>query len=260
MTGKILRAAVAAAVLCACLVWGGAARAEPQKITVGKHREMAATLIVPDGAGPFPAVLVLHTSGGLEHADIAFAERLSRQGYVCLVPEFLDAYGITPKTRDETFTTFAADIYDDFNAAIATLERHPKVAGGKVGAVGFSNGGYFAMWLAATGKVAAGVSYYGAISGAGTDIPLDRFSHAFTASSSPVLILHGTADGTVLVGAAKHLARILKQVGAPHELHLYEGADHRFDRDVGDDDAAKARAEDAWKRTLGFFNQHLKGR
>ena len=153
MTAKTLRAAVATIVLCAIFIWAGAARAERQKITVGKHREMTAILIAPDGPGPFPAVLVLHTSDGLGDADLAFAERLSKQGYVCLVPEFLDAYGITARSRADTFTTFATDIYDDFSAAVATLQHYPKVAGSKVGAVGFSNGGYFAMWLAATGKV-----------------------------------------------------------------------------------------------------------
>ena len=240
------------------MAWGGVARAEGQKITVGKHREMTATLFVPDGPGPFPAILVLHTSGGLRHADIAYAERLSREGYVTLVPEFLDAYGVTPQKRRNSFTIFAEDIYDDFNAAIATLKSHPKVAGGKVGAVGFSNGGYFTAWLAATGKIAAGVSYYGAYNGAGTDNGLDRFSEAFTANSAPLLVLHGTSDGTVNIRVARHLLGIMTKAGAPFQSHFYEGADHVFEREI-ESDAAKARAEDAWKRTLDFFNRHLKG-
>ena len=77
------------------------------------------------------------------------------------------------------------------------LRANPKVAGGKVAAIGFSNGGYFAMWLAGAGKVDAGVSYYGALSGAGSDKTLSRFKSTFSANSSPVLILHGTSDRTV---------------------------------------------------------------
>lgn len=259
MSRKTIGTVLAAMATLAWLASGTIAHAATRVLTVGTHRQIRATLITPDGPGPFPGVLVLHTSAGLEHADIAFAERLSRHGYVCLVPEFLAAYGITPKTRRETFTTFAADIYDDFTASIATLHHLGKVTASKVGAVGFSNGGYFAMWLAATGKVAAGVSYYGALTGAGTDIRLNRFRRVFNRASSPVLILHGTADGTVPVKAAKHLAGMLKHKGADHVLHLYKGADHRFDRDLGGDAAAKATAEDAWRRTLGFLDAHLKG-
>lgn len=258
MFQRTIGTALAAGALFMGLAWGSTARAGTTRITVGSHRRIDATLITPDGPGPFPGVLVLHTSGGLQDADIAFAERLSKQGYVCLVPEFLAAYGISPQQRRATFTTFAEDIYDDFVAAAATLARHGKVAGGKIGAVGFSNGGYFAMWLAATGKVAAGVSFYGALSGAGSDIQLERFSQVFNGRSAPVLILHGTADVTVRVGAAERLAGIARQAGAPYELHLYEGADHRFDRDLADE-AARATAEDAWQRARRFLDARLKG-
>ena len=251
--GTVIGRAVAAAALAAVCLWSGTAPAETSRITVGVNREIAATLIAPDGPGPFPAVLVLHTSGGLQDADIAFAQELSRKGYVCLVPEFLDAYGITAQKRRATFTTFATEIFEDFTAAAGTLRAHPKVAGGKVGAVGFSNGGYFAMWLAATGKIAAGVSYYGALSGAGSDTSLDRFREAFAAGSSPVLVLHGTQDSIVPIGRAKRLVGILRTARTTHEVRFYDGAGHRFERDAG----GEAAMEDAWTRTVAFLGRTL---
>ena len=39
-------------------------------ISVGANKNMKATLFTPDGAGPFPGVLVLHTSGGLQDGDL----------------------------------------------------------------------------------------------------------------------------------------------------------------------------------------------
>lgn len=221
-------------------------------VKVGVKHNMDATLIAPDGPGPYPGILLLHTSAGLKQADLDYARKLVAQGYVCLVPAFMEAYGITGKTRQMTFTGDARDIYNDFLAAIEFLRSSDRVAGSKIGAIGFSNGGYFAMWLAATGKVAAGVSYYGALSGAGTDKELTRFSSTFDKNSSPVLILHGTDDRTVPVAAAEHLARILKSAGSPYEIKIYDGADHQFERDLRND-AQKAAASDAWDRTVKFF-------
>ena len=78
--------------------FAGAALAGSSDIMVGVKHEMKAQLFVPEGPGPFPGVLVLHTSGGLQPADTAFAERLAKDGYVALVPAFLDAYGITARS------------------------------------------------------------------------------------------------------------------------------------------------------------------
>ncbi|MGD0144432.1 MAG: dienelactone hydrolase family protein, partial [Rhizomicrobium sp.] len=207
--------------------------ADSTTIKIGASANMNATLITPDGPGPYPAILVLHTSGGLEPADLAFANRLAGEGYVALVPEFLAAYGISPQTRRASFTTYAEPIYGDFVAALQQLRTTPKVDGKRLGAVGFSNGGYFALWLAATNQIQAGVAYYGAVTGGGTDPGLDRFRQAFTARSAPVLILHGTNDGTVPFDRAAALDSFLTSIGAPHEFHSYDGADHRFDRTYG---------------------------
>jgi len=234
-----------------------AARADTATVMVGVNHKMRAFLVTPDGTGPYPAILVLHTSGGLEGADTDFAQRLAQQGYVALVPAFMEAYGITARTRRETFTGSAQPIYNDFVAALDMLAHHGKVKGAKLGAVGFSNGGYFAVWLAAMAKVQAAISYYGALSGAGTDVPLERFRAAFTAQSAPVLILHGTADNTVPVGAARHLAQIIEAAHAPYSLQLYPDVGHRFEREPGTP-AAQQAASDAWQRSLSFLAANLK--
>jgi carboxymethylenebutenolidase len=231
--------------------------AEASTVMVGAKQNMRAQLIAPDGAGPYPAVLVLHTSGGLQPDDLAFAERLAQQGYVALVPAFMEAYGITARSRRDTFTVYAQPIHDDLVTALGMLSQHAKVKGGKLGAVGFSNGAYFAMWLAARANVAAGISYYGAVNGAGTDNSLSRFRAAFTAKSAPVLILHGQSDGTVPVQMAQELAEIVVAAHAPCSLQLYPGTDHRFDR-TPEMPASRDAAADAWQRSLAFLAANLR--
>jgi carboxymethylenebutenolidase len=230
--------------------------ADRQKIEFGVHRKMTAVLMTPDGPGPFPGILLLHTAGGLESADLDYAQRLTREGYVVLAPYFLRAYPaftLLKIGRREIFTTNGQSIYDDFVDGLSLLRAHPRVRGRKVGAIGFSAGGYFAVWLAATNQVQAAVSYYGALTAAGGDDNLVRFRKLFNRTSAPVLILHGTADLTVPFSSAVRLDAILTAAQTPHEFYRYP-VGHRFDRDLGDDNPVP---EEAWRRTRAFFRQTL---
>ena len=243
------------AAICSALL-AMPAFADSTSVKVGVDKNMEAELMTPDGPGPYPAVLVLHTSRGMQSADMEFAKRLTQEGYVALVPYFLQAYGIAAKTRQATFTTYADPIYADFVACLEFLKQNEKVDGKKLGAVGFSNGGYFALWLAATGKVQAGVSYYGAVTGAGTDPSLNRFRQTFTGTSSPTLFFHGTDDSKVPFKKAVELDSILTAAQSNHEFYQYPGAQHNFDRFGGSNN--ELAAADAWRHTQSFFGKLLK--
>ena len=136
---------------------------------LGAKKNVTAELFLPDGKGPFPAVLVLHTSGNMEKGDLDFAEKLADRGFACLVPHYFDAYGITYRSRSLATTQDANAIFDDFRSEIAFLKSDQRVLAAKVGGVGFSMGGYWALVLAAKGEIQAGVSYYGALTGRGEE-------------------------------------------------------------------------------------------
>lgn len=185
------------------------------------------------------------------------------------------AVGVHGNMRAETFSSDGDAIYADFVQAIGVLRSDPKVQGGNIGAVGFSNGGYFAVWLALTAKVQAAVSYYGAYTGAGGDLSETRFRRLASATASPILILHGLDDQTVPVAAARRLTGILSGAHAPYEMQRYPDAGHAFDRggllppivgaharefrvaEPGNDPGNKAASVDAWARTLAFLQKCL---
>jgi dienelactone hydrolase len=243
-----------AVVLFAALAAGVAPAADTVQVKVGVGQKMEATLYKPAGTGPFPAILVLHTSSGLRPADHRYANQLADEGYVCLVPDFFKAYDLHENIRDRTFTTHAQAIYADFVSAIDTLKKTEGVQGERIGAVGFSNGGYWALLLAARGDVQAGVSYYGAVTGAGTDRSLAAMRSAFSAKSSPVLVLHGANDKIVAPQFAEQLKSVLTAANAPHEFQMYRSAGHSYERGNLDQEAAA----DSWQRTLRFFAATLR--
>ncbi len=244
----------AASIIASLLAGGGAHAAESSQISVGINKKMDATLYKPAGTGPFPGVVILHTSGGLQSADLEYAEKLADEGYVCLVPDFFKAYGLHANTRQQTFTTYAKPIYEDLANAVDVLRKTAGVRADATGAVGFSNGGYWALLLAARKQVQAGVSYYGAINGAGSDNTLEAMRSAFNANSSPVLVLHGTQDATVRIRFAEMLVELLRDAKAPYEAQIYASAGHSFERGGGNAEATV----DGWMRTLRFFERTLK--
>jgi carboxymethylenebutenolidase len=50
----------------------------------------------------------------------------------------------------------------------------------------------------------------------------------------------------------------IRKAGKSSEIHIYPGVDHAFFNDERPDAYDRAAAEDAWRRTLTFFRQHLR--
>ena len=219
-------------------------------VELGVKHNIRTAVFGPDGPGPFPGMLVLEKSLGVEPLTLAYAKRLADAGYVCFVPYYMEAYGLTGPRRAESLTRSAETIYADLAEAADELQHHAKVNGSKIGAVGFSNGGFFTVLLAARGKVQAGIDYYGAITGFGTDKELFRIKTALTPQSSPMLLLVGDKDG--YYRPTLHLGALLRDAGVPHLVHVYPGGPHEFEKFSAQD------ADDAWSRVVQFIGRWLK--
>jgi hypothetical protein len=138
----------------------------------GERAKLAGTLTLPQGAGPFPAVVLISGSGPndrdetiKDHKPFAvIADALTRQGIAVLR---YDKRGVAGSTGVYGAAT-SADFADDAAAAAAFLRTRPEIAGGRIGLVGHSEGGLIAPMVAAKDpKVAFVVLLAGpAISGA----------------------------------------------------------------------------------------------
>lgn len=115
---------------------------------------LAATLTIPAGDGPHPAV-VLISGSGLQDRDETIAEHkpfwviadhLSRNGIAVLR---YDDRGFAESTGDGTVATLE-DFATDAHAAIGWLAKHPKIDGDRVGLIGHSEGGVIAPLVAST--------------------------------------------------------------------------------------------------------------
>ncbi|MBI4304984.1 MAG: dienelactone hydrolase family protein [Chloroflexi bacterium] len=218
-------------------------------------------IALPEGAGPFPAVMVLHTSGGLNVHTKAATTALAGHGYVALAPDYFAPEGITRESYDVsvTLTEHVDRIREHLDRGIECLKSLSYVDAGRMATIGFSLGGYFALLLGARDDIDAAVGYYGAYHGGGVSRADTKYALADVAAAikARVLMFHGDADSQVRIRVAQRAQQLLLAAGKESELVVYPGVEHRFDQvDTPVYDAQAAA--DAGLRTLAFLQNHLR--
>lgn len=216
------------------------------------HGEGRGYLVTPSALeGKAPVVLVIHENRGLNPYIKDVARRLAKAGFIAFAPDALHPLGGYPGNDDEgrklQRSMDRAKIEQDFIAAATTLKAHPS-SNGKLGAVGFCFGGYIVNMLAAASPdtLNAGVPFYG---------------------TPAAKELRGNIKVPLMIQLAEHDKRVnaswpeyeadLKANHSDYVMHMYAGCNHGFHND-STARYDKENAELAWKRTLDFFNQHLR--
>jgi carboxymethylenebutenolidase len=211
-------------------------------------------LVRPASAsGPLPGILVIHENRGLNPHIEDVTRRFALENFMAFAPDGLTSVGGYPGDDDRGGQLFRtvdrAKMMEDFLAAAKWLKARPDCTG-KIGATGFCFGGGVANYLAVQmgADIAAVVPFYGSAPAA-ADVPKIK---------AAVLVHHGETD-TRLVEAWPAYEKALKTAGVPHEGHIYPGAGHGFHNDASAARYNKAAADQAWKRTIEWFNQHVRG-
>jgi pimeloyl-ACP methyl ester carboxylesterase len=118
--------------------------------------QYGATITIPEGKGPFPAVLLITGSGQqnrdeevMGHKPFAvIADYLTKKGFVVLR---VDDRGMGQTTGDVALAT-SADFASDALVSLGYLENRPEVNKKKIGLMGHSEGGMIAEMIGAKRK------------------------------------------------------------------------------------------------------------
>jgi dienelactone hydrolase len=201
-------------------------------------------VLKPQGAGPFPAVVMLHDCSGLgprsSGAPRRWARELLRQGYVVALPDSFSTRGFpdgvcsdpSPGRVNVAPLRRVADAYDtlDYLRGLAYVDaKH-------VGVMGGSHGGTSTLAsIALSGRdsermagrrregFAAAVALY-----PGCAVGNPRWNTEYK-PAAPVLILAGELDDWTPAAACVQLASIALREAAPVRIKVYPGAHHSFD-------------------------------
>ena len=207
----------------------------------------------PAGNGPFPVVIALHTSGGFNTVKKQIS-KYTNAGYAVYAPDFFRRHGISNSNRFETWTTYRTEIELELLELIEVIKKDPKSDTKNIFAVGFSNGGYWASFLAARKHVNAGASHYGVwrwpISAGWNGYPADYFD----ADSNPVLAIHGDKDSVQKPRFVYDQLTIVESKSPKFKKHIFRNAGHSWDcepcrKDGYDEEATRQ----SLKMTLDLF-------
>lgn len=202
-----------------------------------------------------PGIIVIQEWWGLVDHIKDVCDRFADAGFTALAPDLY--HGQKTKSPDEAGKMLMALNIDDaakvLRGAIDTLVKQYECTSDTVGVVGFCMGGQLALYAAATNPdlVSACADFYGFHPA--VKPPLDDMKAA-------VLGVFAERDTMTDAKAVAALKEQLEQAGVEHEFITYPDTDHAFFNDTRPEVHNPEAAEDAWKKMLIFFRNHVPAR
>ena len=252
-----------------------AARAEAQAIHTGtegiKAEEtqipvsdggLPAYYARPDGAGPFPTVLVIEEIFGVHEYLKDICRRLAKAGYLAVAPELYARLGDLSKMSD--VPTIIRDVINKApdDRLLADLDSTADWAGknggdlGRLGVTGFCRGGRNTwLYAAHSNALKAAVAWYGPIGGQTSSIQPRTALDLAGEIKCPLLGLYGGQDKGISVSQVREAEAKAKAAGKTVDIVVYPEAGHGFHADYRPS-YDKAAAEDGWKRMLAWFKTY----
>ena len=200
-----------------------------------------------------PGVIVIHENRGLTDHIQDVTRRAARAGFVAIGVDLLSRQGGTQMFPEATQQTaaYGRTTQDqrraDILASLDFLKQSDKVVYDRVGITGFcAGGGNVWDFIVNIPEIGAAVPFYGAP-------PLiDDLAKIQT----PVLGMYAETDRALTLRMAPVMTEMITRQKV-FGMNIYQGVGHAFHNDTGAAYNAEA-ACDAWSRTMGFFNKHLR--
>jgi len=206
-------------------------------------------LAKPTSKDQFPGVIMIHEWWGLNDNIKEMAEKLASHGYVVLAVDLYNGdVAVTSDEARQLISSFDQNLgIKNMNAAALYLQENYN--SDTLGSIGWCFGGGQSLNLALNNEnMDATIIYYG---------QLQRDQEVLSTINWPVLGIFAELDQGITVQSVNDFESSLNALSIPNEIHVYSGVDHAFANPSGDR-YAPAESQDAWKKTLEFFNENLK--
>ena len=210
-------------------------------------------LAIPDGAGPFPAVILIHEWNGLVDRVREVADAMAEQGYVALAADLYSGQvGTTPAENRVLMSEHLADpdaMIANLDAAARFLRERDDVTG-RVGTMGWCFGGGVALTYALGGEAhEATAIFYGSLV---TDPEvLASIDHEVYGSFAEM-------DNSIPPETVNEFVSALRAAGVENDVHIYDEVNHGFWLRIdGNLELRTAPGLDAWQRLTSYLRRTL---
>lgn len=197
-------------------------------------------------------MLVLHAWWGLTDVIRDFCDRLAQAGFVAFAPDLFS--GKVARTIVEAEQHLAVfdeehDVPPIVLSAVEELRSHPAVTGNGLGAVGFSLGAYWALWLAQQKPdvIRAVTLFYGTNGGGGD----------FSQSKAAFLGNFAETDPYEPADGIQALQKNLESANRPTTFYTYPETGHWFFEKDRHEAYRPQATQLAWERTSAFLHAQL---
>ena len=204
-------------------------------------------------AGRGPAVVVIQEWWGLVPHIEDIVDRFAKEGFLAIAPDLY--HGKTTKSPDEAGKLLMELDADRAEREIAGAGEYllgrPECNSNSYGVIGFCMGGALAQYTATkeNGSVGAAVSFYGGFKKVQSD---------WNNLTAPILLIYGENDQGVPASQGRELQQKLNGLGKDAEVIVYPNANHAFFNDTRKEVYNPEAAQDAWRRTLELFLEHIR--
>ena len=174
---------------------------------------------------------MLHSCSGLTPNLADWAAALNVMGFAALVLDSFTARGATEICTGRTPVTITSRLTDAYRA-LALIASHPRVDPRRIAVLGFSHGGWVALWasqsrierrfLRANVEFAAYAAFYPTACNV-------RLLEETEMARGPVRIFQGAADDWTPIAPCRDWVERRRAAGRDVSLVAYEGAMHAFD-------------------------------
>lgn len=208
---------------------------EAQELSPSSPLNMA--IYKPSGHGPFAALVIHHSCGGLRTEIQDWVAATVKRGYVAFVLDSNMPRGLGTNCSLPTTVPVSRGVKDAFQA-LNHIKSLPFVDPARVGFIGFSWGGMVGL-LASSAEISkalsdgarftAAVSVYPMCNFAGTAKYPTPFEYLRPDTDKPLLVLMGGEDTETPASECLPRIKALQDRGAALESHLYSTATHCWD-------------------------------
>ncbi len=210
----------------------------------GPPHLLAAELRIPQGQkAKFPAVVLIHGSGGVSGGMDLWEHALNQAGMATLVVDTFSGRGITSTVQDQTLLHSLAMMVDGYRA-LDLLANHPRIEASKISIMGFSKGAVASIFSASNrfkalhGSSAKFASHIGLYTPCNT-----RFMADTDVTGSPMRFFHGTSDDYVNVVPCRTFVAELKSKGVDVTLTEFANTQHGYDSPLAPEKLAVPTAQ-----------------